>query len=60
MKRILFLGLVFCVLTACKKEYACEYPNGEDLTYSDKDYSDSQIEAAKNTCDMAGGSWSEK
>lgn len=62
MKRVIILGLVICAftLTACEKKYACEYPGGDVNSYSDKDFSDLQIEASKNTCEKAGGSWSEK
>jgi len=62
MRRVLMIGLVFgvLILTSCKKEYTCDYTNNESSKYSNKDYSDSQIEAAKNTCEKAGGKWAQK
>ena len=62
MKKALFIGIVFIAfsLTACKKEYTCEYKDGPTYTYSNKNFSDSQIDAAKTTCGNAGGSWSTK
>ena len=62
MRKVLMLGLVFgaFMFTSCKKEYTCEYPEGPANTYSNKDFSDSQIDAAKITCGNAGGSWTTK
>ncbi|HZH85672.1 MAG TPA: hypothetical protein VFD77_00050 [Brumimicrobium sp.] len=62
MKKVLFVGMVFgaLALTSCKKEYQCAYPGGAVTTYSEKDYSDSEISTAKTACIFLDGTWSEK
>ena len=61
MKKVLFVGMVFgaLALTSCKKEYTCEYTNGDKVTYNDKDHSDAQIKSYKAACAITDGKWSE-
>lgn len=62
MKKALCIGILFgtFALTSCKKEYTCDYPVGPANSYSSKDFSKSQLDAAKLMCDKAGGNWSSK
>jgi hypothetical protein len=53
---LVFGGLA---LTSCKKEYTCEYEGGAKTTFSEKDYTDAEITAAKTACNFANGTWSE-
>jgi hypothetical protein len=61
MKKVLFVGMVFgaLALTSCKKEYTCDFADGQSQTYSEKDFTDAQISAAKTGCNISGGTWSE-
>ena len=47
------------VATSCSKVYTCEI-GGVTTEWSEKDYEQSVIDAAKVTCELAGGTWSTK
>ncbi|HLW30041.1 MAG TPA: hypothetical protein VKX29_04225 [Brumimicrobium sp.] len=61
MKRVLFVAMVFgaLALTSCAKKYKCESSGGAVTTYSEKDYSDDEIAAAKVACNLGQGTWTE-
>ena len=60
MKKLLFLGLVLggVTLASCSKTYTCEYPGGTTAEWNSKDHNQATIDAAKTSCNLAGGTWS--
>lgn len=62
MKKVLaisaFAILGVAALSSCKKDYTCDYGDGE--TYSYTGLSKSQATAAKSACTLGGGTWSKK
>lgn len=60
MKKLIYVGAFFFLgtiaLSSCKKEHTCDM-DGSKVTYSEKDYTDAQISAAKTACKLGGGTW---
>lgn len=62
MKKVLFFGLILAATAtvSCSKEYKCENadtPIAWGATYSEDDFSDSELDAVKATCEADNGDW---
>lgn len=62
MKKVLLFGLVLAsaAVTSCAKEYKCENadtPSAWTITYSEKDFTDTQMDLLKQTCQADNGEW---
>jgi len=60
MKKVLFAAVAVLVLASCKKEYTCKYPLLPDVKYSEKDYTQEQLDMYKMACENSGGTWKSK
>lgn len=61
MKKVLFAAVAVLALASCKKEYTCKYPSLlPDVKYSEKDYTQEQLDMYKMACEAAGGTWKSK
>lgn len=62
MKKLFVYGCVAVLgaasLVSCKKDYTCDYGDGDVVTYSK--LGKTQAAAAKTTCTTYGGTWSKK
>lgn len=49
------------VTTSCSKTYTCSgsgVPTLDGIEYSENDYTESQLDAIRISCELAGGTWS--
>lgn len=57
MKKVFaFAALSLLVLASCKKDYTCDYGDGDTTTYTG--LTKSQATAAESACALGGGTWS--
>lgn len=60
MKKVLALSMFavlgVAALSSCKKDYTCDYGDGDTVSYTG--LNKAEAESAESLCQLGGGSWS--